>query len=431
MKHSAILTTVLALALTSAAQQRFAGGDISLLPTYEEHNANYYTHDGQPISSLLDFCRDEGMNAMRVRLFVDPANAPASAVGEGVRQDLDYVVKLATRIKACGLRLMLDFHYSDTWADPAKQWTPKAWLGLDDAALADRLYTYTRDVLQTLNAAGATPDFIQTGNEISYGMLWGPTGCKTNRCYAGDEANWPRFTDLLKAAGRACREQCPGAKIVIHVERIAKPDVLRFFYDKMQAANIDYDIIGLSYYPEYHGYLPALDTALTTLETRYPDKEIMLCELGYSYHYALKGDYDYSKTYPLNDAGQLALTRDVIATMLRHPKATGIFWWFMEANEYGLDWQTNRVLDAWWNASLFDNETGRATSALSALREFVAGGSGIAAPSADTPAAPTALYTLGGQRLAPSAMCSAQAADSRARCPFKTTRRRNAVVLIK
>lgn len=165
------------------------------------------------------------MNAMRVRLFVDPSQAPEQEKGEGVRQDLEYVKRLGKQIKDAGMKLMLDFHYSDSWADPGKQFTPQDWVALDDGQLAERVHDYTRDVLREMKAYGAEPDFIQTGNEISYGMMWGERGAAEENllhCWpSSPEANWARFTRLLVQATKACREECPQAKIVLHVERVS------------------------------------------------------------------------------------------------------------------------------------------------------------------------------------------------------------------
>ena len=114
-----IISALLAMVLQASAQEPvYVGGDISLLLTYEEHGATYMDKDGQKITDLLSFLKEQGMNAMRVRLFVDPSRASAEHKGQGVRQDLDYVKKLGKKIKDAGLKLMLDFHYSDTWADP-------------------------------------------------------------------------------------------------------------------------------------------------------------------------------------------------------------------------------------------------------------------------------------------------------------------------
>ena len=347
--------------------QRFVGGDLSLLPTYEEHGARYYDRQGQPVADLLAFLQEQGWNAVRLRLFVDPSQASATDRGQGVRQSLDYVVPLARRIKEAGMLLMLDFHYSDSWADPSKQWTPASWQGFADEQLASKVYDYTRECLHRLNAEGASPDFIQTGNEISYGMLWGPEGTTLNRCYQGSTDGWQRFGLLLRQAVRACREECPRASIVIHTERAQQPSVLKHFYQQMEQFGVDYDIIGLSYYPYYHGTLTTLSTTLAMLERDFAGRQVMIVETGCAYHYRV-GDDDTG--YPLTYEGQRQFTADLVGTLRRHKAVSGLFWWFPEANEYGLDWNTQRVTDGWYNAGLFDNETGRALPALYELSAF-------------------------------------------------------------
>lgn len=362
------------------------GGDISMLTKYEAHqkkalqynvtNAHYYDINGQIIPDVIPWLKEQGWNAARVRLFVNPANASAEDKGQGVIQNLDTVKVLGKRIKAAGMKFMLDFHYSDSWADPVKQFTPAEWAGLDDEALTQKIYEYTRDCLRALKAAGATPDYIQTGNEISYGMCWGPVGTpadKLLKCYSGDEANWERFTNLLKAAGRACREECPRAKIILHTERVAKTSIMLNFYNQMRDKQVDYDIIGLSYYPYFHGALSVISNALNNVANNYPDKDIMIVETGYSYHYKV-GDMDYSSTWPLTYEGQRKFTADLIARIKPYCQVKGLFWWFPEANEYGLGgslWNILHVNDNWYNAGLWDHETGKATPALYELKNFV------------------------------------------------------------
>lgn len=168
---------VLAMGLNAdAGEFRYVGGDISLLPEYEAAGAIYKDKDGNTVSDVLHFCYDEGMNAMRVRLFVNPENYSGSDRDPNACQNLDYILPLCRRIKEDGFSLMLDFHYSDTWADPAAQWTPDAWKNLTEDELVEKIYVYTLETLKTMRAQGVTPDFIQTGNEISYGMLWGEYG---------------------------------------------------------------------------------------------------------------------------------------------------------------------------------------------------------------------------------------------------------------
>ena len=398
-----IITILLSiLSLPTFADGKYLGGDISLLPSYIDHGAKYFDNAGNAITDPLAYFGEQGLNTMRVRLFVNPENASSDDKGQGVVQDLAYVKRLGKMIKDAGMALMLDFHYSDTWADPAKQWTPKAWAGLSDNELYERIYNYTREVLQEMKAAGATPDFIQTGNEISYGMLWGKSSDNTSqlkKCHPNNDNNWQRFSQLLKNAIKACREECPQAQVIIHTERVAQPDILQAFYDKMKTYGVEYDIIGLSYYSYYHGNLNALNTALTRLESRFPDKKIMLVEVGYYHDWQANNvSYDLSKTYPINGEGQKAFTEALIETVNKHANVNGLFWWWMEANEYGLDWNTKRVTDGWYNAGLFDNQTGRAEPALSVLKNFMSESAGINQTQSQQ-STDSHVYTIDGKKV--------------------------------
>ena len=369
MKKTILLTLCLMLT-TMVSAQKYVGGDISLLPTYEEHGANYMDKDGKKISDLLFFLKDQGLNAMRVRLFVDPSRASDEAKGQGVRQDLDYVKILGKRIKEAGLNFMLDFHYSDTWADPGQQTTPYLFKSVN-TPVWEYIYHYTKESLQALVEAGATPDFIQTGNEISFGMLWDACKVTPNSSWnAYLDTNWDHFATALKNASKACREVCPEAKIIIHTEQCANnPTLDAAFFNRIKANEVDYDIIGVSYYPYFKGRISNLDKGLTKLETSFPDKQVMIVETGCGYHYTV-GDKD-KQYYPLTYEGQRKFTEELVTMLNKHQNVKGLFWWFLEANEYGLDWATNRVTDGWYNASLFDNETGRALPALYELHNFV------------------------------------------------------------
>ena len=374
MRQTRTLLIMAAIIICGTAKaDKYVGGDISLLSEYEDHGAVYYDTDGATkISDLLTYFSSQGHNAMRVRLFHTPANASEEDQGEGVVQDLEYVCSLGKRIKDAGFAFMLDIHYSDTWADPSNQWLPAAWEELSTDDLEDSVYNYTKMVLEALTEAGATPDFIQTGNEISYGMLWGSEGgSSSKKYYAGQGTNLTYFVGLLERATEACREICPDAKIVLHTERVANTTYLKNFYNDMEDNGIDYDIIGTSYYSYYHGALSQLESALTILENNF-DKEIMIVEVGYYHVYQPSSvTYDLSSTYEISEEGQQAFTEDLITVLNDHESVTGLFWWDMEANEYGLDWDTQRVTDAWYNAGLFDNETGKAMSAITILQDFL------------------------------------------------------------
>lgn len=381
--------------------QKYAGGDISLLDEYENHSALYYDAHGSDIASPLEFFKQQSMNAMRVRLFVNPKNATTTEKGEGVCQNIDKVKALGKRIKDAGLKLMLDFHYSDTWADPAKQYTPDAWSALDDEALQSQIYEYTKEVLTEMKTFGACPDFIQTGNEISYGMCWGNRNKSGDwkKFYAGNNENVVRFTDLLKNAGKACREICPEAKVILHIERVADVDYSVRFYKLMETMGVDYDIIGLSYYPYFHGGIDKLNQTLAALETNYPEKDIMIVETGYYHSWQPSSvTYDFSSIYPISDEGQKKFTDSLVAMLNTHDKVKGLFWWWMEANECGLDWNTKHVTDNWYNAGLFDNQTGRAKSSFASFKDFVGEQSGIDNVTVNADNAKNA-YSLSGLRL--------------------------------
>lgn len=403
MRKQLLLTTVMVMLAIMAHAQKYVGGDISLLTQYETHGTKYFDENGNSIPNMLQYFKGQGLNSMRVRLFVDPSNASTEDKGQGVCQDLEYVKALGKRIKDAGMTLMLDFHYSDSWADPVKQWTPKAWQSLSDEQLYTKIYEYTKDVLSQMKAAGATPDFIQTGNEISYGMLWGTSNSNAKKADPGNPTNWNRFMKLLGQAAKACREECPQAKIIIHTELVRNLSLLKSYYN---AVTTDYDIIGLSYYPYYHGNLTQLKNALNAMKNDHPDKEIMIVETGYYYAWQPSNvNYDISGTYPITPAGQQAFTKALIELLNGYDQVTGLYWWMMEASENGLDWNTKRVTDNWYNASLFNDSStdtgwpaGKVMPAMQELQNFLEGSAGISATAVDVPETAT-WYTLDGRRL--------------------------------
>lgn len=373
-----IVLTLTALVFVPVQAQKYVGGDISMLTKYENANKTYRTKSGSSISDLITYCKQQGWNSMRVRLFVNPTGAYADGTAcNDVCQDLNYVKVLGKRIKDAGLNFLLDFHYSDTYADPSDQWSPSAWASLSNTNLYTQIKSYTEEVLQTLIDYGATPDAIQIGNEISYGMCWGTYNTKTYVCYTGSSSsNWTRFTTLLSKASEACRSKCPNAQIILHTERVPQTNVLTNFYDKMASAGVDYDIIGLSYYPQYHGSsakdFTTLGTALSTLQTRYPSKNIWIVETAYSANgYDIPSPtYDYSTKYPFTDTGQNNYTQALIDKLHEYTNVKGLFWWFAEDNPYGNSTSVRSSGDGWWNGSLFDQSTGKARTALTTLANF-------------------------------------------------------------
>lgn len=358
MKNRFFLAIALIGSMTITAQNTyFVGGDISMIPKYEAASAKYYDMDGKKITNLINYFHDEaGFNTARVRLFVNPTGET------GVCQDLAYVKALSKRIKDAGMNLMLDFHYSDTWADPTDQWTPSAWLNLSADELKQKIYDYTKEVLTELVAAGATPDFIQTGNEISYGMLWGPNGTRNYYVHVNSDNNWERFIALLSQAGKACREICPDAKIIIHTERTANWDYSKKFYNRL--ASLDYDIIGLSYYPEWHNNVTTLKSVLGSYKRDFPDKPVMIVETGYYNNwYPDNATYNFTSIWPASAAGQKAFLTDLVDAVKSQDNVIGILYWFPEENPY-----SNRVYEPWYNHGLFNPNNGKATEALFVLK---------------------------------------------------------------
>ena len=378
----------------TATAQKYVGGDLSVLLKYEEQKATYLDKDGKAIADVLAFVKEQGWNTVRMRLFADPSKD----TDKNVCQDIEYVKSLGKRIKAAGLCFMLDFHYSDTWADPEHQTMPLEW-GMINTPAFEYIYTYTKTNLEALVTAAAKPDFIQIGNEISFGMLW--DGCKVSansNWTAYEDTNWDNFSTALKNASKACREVCPEAKIVIHTEQCANNPTLDVaFFKRIQQYDIDYDIIGTSYYPYFKGPLANLDKGLSELEKNFPDKQIQLVETGYPSKWEVKGStYDYTKTYPYSHEGQRQYAADLIATLKKHPQVNGLSWWYAEANAKGC---TGSLAEGWYNASLFDNETGRALPALYELKAFDDGSTGIGSISADRQHTDDAWYSLSGRSL--------------------------------
>ena len=385
------LASTLLFCLTTVQAQKYVGGDLSVLLKYEEQSATYLDKDGKAIADVLTFVKEQGWNTIRVRLFDDPSKD----TDKNVCQDIEYVKRLGKRIKDAGFYFMLDFHYSDTWADPGQQTMPLAWQMVNTPAF-EYIYTYTKTNLEALVTVGATPDFIQIGNEISFGMLW--DGCKVSAnssWTAYEDSNWNSFSTALKNASKACREVYPKAQIIIHTDQCANNPTLDVaFFNRIKQYEVDYDIIGTSYYPYFKGPLSKLDEGLTQLENNFPDKKIQVVETGYPSKWEVPGtSYNYTSTYPYSHEGQRKYTADLITMLNKHAKVNGLSWWYAEANAKGC---TGSLKEGWYNASLFDNETGRALPALYELKNYSSGSSGISHITADKGANDT-WYSLDGK----------------------------------
>ena len=373
MRHwiVALLTLCSATAVYADGGDRLVGADISLLPSYEAASTPYYSPVGKRISDLVPYLRDDaGMNAMRVRLFVNPTETGTAKTG--VVQDLEYVMKLGRRIKAAGMKLLITMHYSDSWADPAKQTIPSGW-ATTDAALVDSMYSYTKRCMQYLVDNDAAPDYVQVGNEVSYGMLWRSNSdkCYTTSSQTASSAQWTRFAKLLNSGIKAVREVVPEAQIVIHSERAASASQTVNFYKFLNTNKVDYDVIGLSYYPFWHNSLSVLSATLNQLASYYPTKKVQIVETAYNYqYYAADATYDFQSTWPATEEGQKTYVQDLVAELQKHSNVNGVYWWFAEENGSG---NKATVISSWLNRGLFHNSTHRALSALFELKAFRGG----------------------------------------------------------
>ena len=389
---------ILIISIKVAAQKQIImGADISMLPEYERVNTPYYDNAGTKIEALT-YMKDEAkMNSMRVRLFV----SPKGDVGSGVCQDIEYVKKLGKRIKEAGMKFLLDFHYSDTWADPANQEIPSSWLS-SSLPLKDIVYSYTKESLEALVSAGATPDFVQIGNEVSYGMLWDNDN---DKCYISQNAEstqWRRFYNLLSSASKAIREVTPNAKIIIHTERSGDANTSKEFYSRLNTHNVDYDIIGLSYYPFYHNTLSYLGFTLSTLATAFPEKEVHIVETAYFYQYfASDAKYNTQATWAATPTGQSAFTSDLITELDKHSNVTGIYYWFPEENgNGGATWSaSNVILTSWLNRGLWDNTSHKALPALLKLKDFFTAKEALSIDNIRKEEHPQGIFSITGQEL--------------------------------
>lgn len=374
--------------------EKYLGADISMLTAYETiseagHQVTYKDVDGTQ-SDVLSLLKKYGMNSMRVRLFVNPTMQKA------VIQDIDYVKKLGKRIKDAGLSFVLDFHYSDTWADPAAQSVPAEWGNLSVDEYTEKLYSYTKEVLEDFVNEGVVPDMIQTGNEISYGLMYSSSsGLFVD--YLSDK-NWDKFAAMLKSAGKACREVCPSAKIILHIERVPQPLNCAKFANYMKQYEVDYDIFGLSYYPMYHGNLAYLETALNKIEEA-TDKTIMIMETGYNTaYYPTDAKYDCQSIWPATESGQSLFIEQLVAKLNTHDRVKGLYYWFPEENESAsLGWTD--LLDGWTNRGLFNNQTGNAVDAITKFAAFNTTATAVQNVSSTSEIYETERYDIQGRKI--------------------------------
>ncbi len=361
------------------------GVDLSTLKEVEGLGGRFY--DKGVEKDVLGILKDYGVNAVRLRLWNDPYTEDGKPYGAGTN-DLPTTIELAKRVLDNGMKVLLDFHYSDFWADPGKQRVPKAWKGMGLCELETAVFEYTRETLETMKKEGAFPTLVQVGNEITNGMLWP----------YGKVPDYDGLIRLINAGIKGVRAADNDIPIVLHLDNGGNNALYREWFDHYMEKGEDFQIIGLSYYPFWHGSLADLKNNMNDISLRY-GKELMVVEV--SMGYTMEDYADYEKLppdkrkgmatkkelvdkidYPMTKDGQKRFLTDFLNVIKQVPdnKGAGFFYW--EAAWIpvaGSGWASDEAIaymeekgpggNEWANQALFDYD-GNALPALEAIRDF-------------------------------------------------------------
>ena len=351
------------------------GMDASAVPSLEAGGVKYYDHDGNE-KDVYTILSENGINYIRVRIWNDPYDSNGNGYGGG-NCDIDNAVEIGKRATANGMKLLVNFHYSDFWADPAKQMVPKAWAGMDIDTKSNALYEYTKECLEKLVNAGVDVGMVQIGNE-------------TNGAMCGESASalggWKKITQLLGAGSRAVREVCPDALIAVHFANPEKVTNYASYGKNLEYYGVDYDVFASSYYPYWHGTYENLATVLSDIANKY-GKKVMIAETSYAFTAEDTDFYGNTigegggvvKSYPFTKQGQANLVRDLVDVAVNDiTNCIGIFYWegtwissggeSWEENstlweKYGSGWATSYAADydpddagQWYGGCAVDNQ---------------------------------------------------------------------------
>ncbi|MDR3653152.1 MAG: arabinogalactan endo-1,4-beta-galactosidase [Paludibacter sp.] len=318
--------------LQAKTPQFAKGADISWLPQMEASGYKFRNNDGVQ-EDCFKILKDHGINSIRLRTWVNPSDSKGSG-----HCSKDETVAMAVRAKKWGMRVMIDFHYSDSWADPSKQVKPKAWEGHDFTQLQKDVYDYTFDVMSALKKAGVTPEWVQVGNETRTGMIYPE----------GNTDNWAQLAQLINKGYEAVKAVSPTTKVILHVDQGNNKALFQNWFDNATKYGAKYDVIGMSYYPywldgkpDYTLSIDDLGTNLKNMAKNY-HKEVMVVEVGGE-------DTKVQNTYDM-----LVAVIKKVKEVPNH-KGLGVFYWEPEGarswSHYGLsawgdDGRPNKALDA-------------------------------------------------------------------------------------
>ena len=344
------------------------GMDISSMISELQSGVVYRDYDGNELKTLDDICRfikEQGINHIRVRVWNNPYDANGNGYGGG-NNDVAKAKEFADACRNAGLKMLVDFHCSDLWTDPGKQQEPKAWKGYTLEQKKEALNTYITKSLNTIDPSKDVVDMVQVGNEITKGLLW-PDG------YIEQTEN---MAHLLQAGIKGVREECPDARIVLHLDFGTDNKMYRQWFDQVSSYALDFDIIGMSYYPHWNGSLSLL------LDNMNEDVLVAETSIGYTTETFGCNGIVYSKEhekitgYPATQQGQEAFLRDLFATVrsVNNKRGIGVFYWEPAwlpipdctwASKSGSKYMKDKMTagNAMANMALFD-ENGNANSAL-------------------------------------------------------------------
>ncbi len=361
------------------------GMDLSTLLEMERCGAKYYDH-GQEMD-ILDIMKKYDVDTIRLRLWNDPKSESGEPYGAG-NNDLAETIAIGKRVTDAGLGVLLNFHYSDFWADPGKQIKPKAWASYGVEELEKAVYDFTKDSLKKVLDAGVNVTMIQVGNELSNGLLWPE----------GQLPNYDNVAKFVSVGIRACCEVKADIPLMIHLDNGGNNALYRDWFDHYMERGEDFDYIGLSYYPFWHGTLQMLEDNMNDIAVRY-GKELIVAEVSMghtmedykSYEkltdserkgYATKPELAAKVEYPMTVQGQVDFTKDFLNRVanVADDKGAGFFWWEPAWIPVpGSGWATPASLkymndpgpcgNEWANQALFDYE-GNALSTLEVIRDF-------------------------------------------------------------
>ncbi|MEV5439391.1 arabinogalactan endo-1,4-beta-galactosidase [Streptomyces sp. NPDC052682] len=292
------------------------GADISSLAKSEAKGGVYRTSSGST-GDAVAILKNAGMNYARLKVWVNPADGYNNKAR---------VLALAKRVKAQGMKLLVDFHYSDTWADPGAQSKPAAWAGHSYSRLKTDVYQHTYDVLSALKAQGTTADMVQVGNEINGGMLWNE----------GSTGNWPQLAGLLNSGYDAVKAVDSGTAVALHLAKGGDLSGTRWWFDNARSNGVRFDAIGLSYYGYWHGTMADFQTTLDDAAARY-GKPVFVAETAYPFRLDSEDGHEniintgdeLVSGYPASVAGQTRWMNDVASIVEAVPngRGLGVFYW--------------------------------------------------------------------------------------------------------